>query len=275
MAEQQHCSLSQADISTFERDGVVCLRGVIDQDWIATLREAVDREIANPGPNHYGYEGDSGGFHGNQDLWLEDEAFRAYCLGSPLPGLAAGLLGASRVQLYFDHLFVKEPGALSPTPWHNDQPYWPIAGRGIISFWAGLDSVDRTSGAVEYIRGSHQWDRWFQPRGFADSKTGKTSYAQNPDYEPLPDFDAERGLHDIVAFDVEPGDVIAFHGLTVHGAGGNRSADRRRRGYAVRYIGDDVRYDPRIGTSKLLWKDSEQAGAPLSERLYPVVWQQA
>ena len=36
--------------------------------------------------------------------------------------------------------------------------------------------------------------------------------------KPLPDLDAERDAHEFLAWDMEPGDVIAFHALTLHGA---------------------------------------------------------
>jgi ectoine hydroxylase-related dioxygenase (phytanoyl-CoA dioxygenase family) len=274
MTQSKPAGISGAQLEAFRRDGVICLRNVVDKEKIERLRAAVDRDIASPGPRYYGYAGadGKGGFHGNQDLWLHDADFADHCLHSALPRLAGALLEANEVRLYFDHLFVKEPGAASPTPWHNDQPYWPIAGRQVVSFWLALDPVTADSGAVEYVRGSHMWDRWFQPRGFSDSKTGINSYTQNPDYEPVPDIDGARGDYDIVTFDMQPGDALAFHALTLHGAGGNATADRRRRGYAVRYVGDDVRYDPRPGTTALLLDDALSPGTALDLPRFPVVW---
>ena len=37
---------------------------------------------------------------------------------------------------------------------------------------------------------------------------------------------------------VEPGDAIAFHGRTVHGAPGNLSAQRHRRVLSLRWLGE-------------------------------------
>ena len=266
--------VTAADLDSFARDGAICLRQVLDADWLALLDGAIERELAAPGPKSYAYQGKgSGRFHGNQEIWQTSDALAQYCLHSPLPALAGALLGAARIRLYFDHLFVKEPGAESPTPWHNDQPYWPVAGRQIVSFWTALEPVTRANGAVEFVRGSHLWDRWFQPEGFADSRTGINTYERNAAYEPRPDIDAARGDYDIACWDLQPGDVLAFHSLTLHGAGGNASARQRRRGYAVRYAGEDVRYDPRPGTSALLHDDSLMPGAPLDGARFPLVWQ--
>ncbi len=265
---------TEADKDKFKADGILCLRQIVDEDTVESLRNAIDRDIANPGPRYYGYagEGGKGGFHGNQELWREDQAFADYCLHSQLPALAGAFLDASQINLYFDHLFVKEAGAGAPTPWHNDQPYWPISGHQVISFWLALDPVDRKSGAVEYVRGSHKWDKWYQPRGFSDSKTGINSYGQNPDYVPVPDVEAARDDYDIVSYDMAPGDLLVFHSLTLHGAGGNLSQRRRRRGYAVRYLGDDVRYQPRTGTSELLYDETLTPGDRLDSDRFPVVW---
>ena len=264
-------NVSRQQIDEFNNDGVTCLRGVIAPEMVETLRNAVQRDIENPGPNFYGYQtGDEPKFHGNQELWQTDEDFAEYCLRSELPTLAAQFLEAKKINLYYDQLFVKEAGAGAPTPWHNDQPYWAISGWQVMSFWLALDPVNLESGAVEYVRGSHKWDRWFQPAPFAP--TAAHSYDKNANYEPIPDIDANRDDYDIVSYDMEPGDLLAFHSLIIHGAGGNANLKIPRRGYAVRYTGDDVRYDQRPGTSLALHEPSLKDGQVLDGDRFPVVW---
>ena len=166
---------------------------------------------------------------------------------------------------------MKEPGTSNPTRWHNDQPYWPVRGWQVMSFWLALDPTTAENGRLEFVRGSHRWDRWFQPEPFG--RTVTRAYDDNPDYEKMPDIDAARDDYEIVAWDMAPGDAIAFHALTVHGAGGNLRRDgMRRRGYTVRYTGDDARYDTRPGTAKPLLTDALEDGDPMDCELYPVVW---
>ena len=62
-----------------------------------------------------------------------------------------------------------------------------------------------------------------------------------------------------------------FHAMTVHGAGGNVLASRRRRGYTIRYTGDDVVYDVRPGLSQPLVYDKLAPGGPLDSDRYPVL----
>ncbi|MDA3040543.1 MAG: phytanoyl-CoA dioxygenase family protein [Actinomycetota bacterium] len=262
--------LNDDELDTFERDGVVLLRGLLDEEWTGLLAEAIEHDISHPAPGYHGYDSAGGGrFHGNFDNWRSDPRFASYCLESPLPEVAAQLLDARLVHLFYDQLFVKEASTPSPTPWHNDQPYWPVAGRQLLSLWVTLDQVTHKSGALEFIRGSHRWDRWYQPRTFA---AGGYEYERNPKYEPIPDFDADRGELDIVTWDMEPGDLLAFHALTVHGSGGNLRADRRRRGYTVRYAGDDVVYDTRPGTNPALTRSDHPSGVPLEPTIYPVAY---
>jgi ectoine hydroxylase-related dioxygenase (phytanoyl-CoA dioxygenase family) len=65
--------------------------------------------------------------------------------------------------------------------------------------------------------------------------------------------------------------VYAFHALTVHGAGGNLSQRVRRRGYTVRYTGDDVTYSTRPGTNTGLSNPTLSEGDALDSEQYPVV----
>jgi len=263
--------LSNEDCRRFDEDGVTVLRQVIDEGWRKRLAEAIERDIADPGPYFHGYapEDGQGRFHGNLRVWENDETFRDFCFNSPLPALAQQFFGSKRISLHYDQLFVKEPGTLNRTRWHNDQPYWSVSGWQVMSFWVALDPTDETNGMLEFIRGSHKWGRWFQPVKFGD--TNIKDYERNPDYELIPDIEADRDSYDILSWRLDPGDVLAFHAMTVHGAGGNRERVRRRRGYAVRYTGDDARYDPRIGTSAVLQDPSLVKGARMESDVYPLI----
>ena len=263
--------VGQQAVDEYAQHGATVLRGAVDSNWLTVLSAAIERDIASPGPFYHGYEpkDGQGRFHGNLRLWQHDEGFKRFCLDSPLPGIAQQFFGSGQINLLYDQLFVKEPGTQNRTRWHNDQPYWPVSGTQVLSIWVALDKVTTRSGALEFVSGSHQWDRWFQPRRFGE--TEGPDYATNPEYEEIPDIEAARDEYSIVSWELEPGDCYVFNGMTVHGAGGNTDPTLRRRGYTVRYTGDDARYDPRIGTTETLLVDALSAGDRLDSDQFPLL----
>ena len=60
----------------------------------------------------------------------------------------------------------------------------------------------------------------------------------------LPDIDGRPRRLPHPRVGAEPGDAVFFHMLTLHSAGGV-AADRRRRAFSVRFLGDDIVHAPR------------------------------
>lgn len=262
-------AVTEDEIAAYERDGAACLRGMFDQDWIARMQRAVDYNLDHPGDMVFEYTkaGKPGRFHGDLFLWLHNPDFRAFVLESPCAEIAGRMMRASRCSFFYDQLFVKEPGTQERTPWHQDQPYWPVSGDQVCSIWIALDPVTLATGAVEYIKGSHRWNKWYRPQSF----TMDDRYASAKG-ETLPDIDAERDKHEFVHWDMQPGDVLVHHALTVHGSSGNSSNQVRRRGHSTRWCGDDARWDPRPGVFKMP-DPGIAAGAPMECELFPRVWE--
>jgi ectoine hydroxylase-related dioxygenase (phytanoyl-CoA dioxygenase family) len=276
-------SISNEEIRTFEEDGVVCLRGVFDRDWIDRMRTAVDRMLDQPsqwGAN-INLDGSKGRFAIDTFMYLYDDDFYALAVQSPLPEIAAACLRSTRINLMWDFFLVKEPGSPHPTNWHQDRPFNWIDGWQAISTWMPLDVVTLDSGAVEYVRGSHRWGRYFEPVGSDDKNT--KSFFKGADEgnlagdggEELPDIEAERGRYDIVHFDSEPGDCVVHHLNMVHGAPGNFSV-RRRRAVCHRYTGDDATYAVRRSRFRVV--PPREPGLkpgdafPADHDLFPGVW---
>jgi ectoine hydroxylase-related dioxygenase (phytanoyl-CoA dioxygenase family) len=46
-----------------------------------------------------------------------------------------------------------------------------------------------------------------------------------------------RKKHEFLSWEMEPGDVLVFDAMTVHGSAGNLR-DARRRGWAFRFVGE-------------------------------------
>ncbi len=273
--------ITREEIEAYRRDGATVLRGVIDREWIGIMREAIDRILSAPGPASVEYtpKGRSGRYYGDFFVWRRDEDFRRFMAESPMPDIARQVMGSSLVNFFYDQLLVKEPQTAEPTPWHQDLSYWPVRGEDILSIWAPFDAANEESGVVVYLRGSHRWGKMYAPSAFGKN-TGFAEIYARMGLEPVPDIEAERDKHEILKWELEPGDVIIHHPLVLHYASGNASATGRRRGLALRYLGDDACYDDRPGTflenprvrallPGFAFRDGERLDGPLFPRVWP------
>jgi ectoine hydroxylase-related dioxygenase (phytanoyl-CoA dioxygenase family) len=271
-------AVTESWLADFSEDGAGVLRGVIPQEWIARMRTAVDGVLETEGPLAMNIAPKtSGAFFNDLFLWRTNEAFRAFAFDSPLPELASRILRAPEVRLFYDQLFVMEPGGKTGTPWHQDIPYWPIRGPDVISIWIPFDSVSPENGVVSYVRGSHRWNKLIRPSSPRLAAAGVVDEMSTSDGRV--EFDPTAENLQFLNWNLDPGDVLVHDGLTVHGAPANATRDRRRRALAVRFVGPQTRYDPRPGTwihdrkvRAYLPLPTLAAGDPLGGELFPQVW---
>lgn len=263
--------LEQNQIDEFRRDGVLLLRGYFS-DWIDSLREGVDANMREPGPwgRDYLDANQSGRFFGDYCNWNRIPEYRRFMFESPAAEMAADLMQSTSTRIFHEHVLVKEPGTDKVTPWHHDQPYYCVDGHQVCSMWIPLDEVGKET-CPEFIAGSHNWGRRFVPRKF----NGIDYDHKDEKLETIPDIDNHRKDYDIRSWSLQPGDAIAFHFLTIHGAPSNLSAKLRRRGFAARWLGDDSVYAQRSGEISPPFPDLEQRlkpGDPLATEEFPLVF---
>ena len=266
--------LDPQTIADYDRDGAVVIRGAFAPHWIELLAGGVERNLREPGPfgKRYTPEGKPGMFFGDYCSWQRIAEYEAFLRHSPAAAIAGALMQSGKVNLFHEHVLVKEPGTEEPTPWHNDQPYWTVEGWQVCSLWIPLDPVARENG-VEYVAGSHRKDEWFKPKRFADSADHPSD---DPRFLPVPDVEGNRGAYTLLGWDLEPGDCVAFHGLTLHGAPGNRSGKLRRRAVSARWTGDDAVFTRRKGIeSPPAPANAPPHGAAMDSEVFPVVWRAA
>ena len=114
----------------FRIDGAVALKGVYQEDWVDLLRQGVERAMQTKGPytRRIQDEGDPAFF---TDYVASDRVpeLRRFALEGPAAELSATLMKSRRANFLFDGIFVKEPGATKKSTWHQDQPYYCVAGR--------------------------------------------------------------------------------------------------------------------------------------------------
>lgn len=227
-------------------DGAVCARGVVPPDLLVRVGQAVEANLADPSPLALvaSTPDDPGRFVEDFCNW---ERFDAYVdLARLVAPTVAELMGSSTVRLYHDHLLVKEEATSTPTPWHQDQPYYDVEGGHVVSMWLPLDPVSFDA-SLQFVAGSHLGP-WLMPRTFMDREArwfAEGSLAECPDV--AADLAADPSSHRILGWALQPGDAVFFHALALHSSGGSPG---RRRALSLRFLGDDaVRVERRWRTS--------------------------
>ena len=307
--------ISDKDVEIYNRDGVVCLKGVLSSSEIEGLRDGVSAQMANFGKTHTAYdfeaiakqvfgqapvleagEADRFDLSEVQDILMNDtalrpirdvvqdedggmffydaagwrfyEGIRKAAMDSALPSVCTKLLNTSYLNFWEDTTFVKAPNTGQRTSFHQDYSYFQIRGDKCCIVWIPLDHVTNENGAMEYVRGSHRWGKKYAP----NLLVSQSVFPDSP-YEKTPDIEANPDEYDIVSFDVEPGDVIIHHVLTIHGSRGNQSVDKMRRAMSFRYCGDDITYYDRPGAIVQPYlTDKLNDGDKLFSKDYPIVF---
>ena len=134
-------------------------------------------------------------------------------------GDTPAFVGVSGFEFIVPHQLSHGVGARVQLP-HQDGLYTPLP--ELRSFWMPLNQIDREIGGLVLAAGSHKLG-WFQDvaRRFTgeDGPEAPRGYTLKPDSMPAEWFWAP----------VSPGDLIVFHGRTLHGGLANKCGDGRLR----------------------------------------------
>tara|TARA_Y100000590_G_scaffold437121_1_gene558438 strand:+ start:2778 stop:3602 length:825 start_codon:yes stop_codon:yes gene_type:complete len=266
--EQPERRLSDSEVASLKEDGVIHAPGVLSDRWVERIATAIEHTQESPSRLGEALSIKDRGFTSDLFMWLQSDYFKDIVFGSPLARLAQQVLDSSSVTHWYDQLFLKEAGSTVPTPWHHDLTFWPIAGEQIVSMWIPVNKVTSDSSGLEFIRGSHRWSNRFKA-----ITPDYNSYMINPELEDMPDIDSNREQYEVLAWDLAPGDMLIFHPLTVHGSRGNSSLTDRRWGFASRWAGEDVVYDPKPHTMPLPPDHGLDPGDKLGGPIFPTVVQ--
>jgi ectoine hydroxylase-related dioxygenase (phytanoyl-CoA dioxygenase family) len=228
--------VSPKDIQEYKSNGVVCLRGVLSHDQCAEMHRA-SVEFMKENKGRIRYAKDDKRFFSAAFMSDTVPIFEKFAKHSQLPSIAAQLMnGVNMVRFFYDQLFIKAPGTQARTAWHNDLSYWPFRGNDLISLWCALTPVTRESSGVEYVPGTHLNKTLYQAITPHEDEKFK-----DPSRPACSDFNQDTN---IVSWDMEVGDVLCHHPLTIHGSGANNSLTDQRIGLSLRYLGEDVTWYP-------------------------------
>ncbi|RZL00749.1 MAG: phytanoyl-CoA dioxygenase family protein [Rubrivivax sp.] len=257
-------TLTAEEVQRYEEDGVIMVKGAVDPNWLAMVEAGLEEARQDPSLVGKFMSRKVEGYKMDIFLWKRIDVLRDLVYYGPFARWAQSLMRSQEVRFFYDQMFIKEPGTDAPTPWHQDLSFWPIRGEQICSFWIPLDPVTKDNSGLLYVKGSHKWPQRFK--------------AISPDYvaaiidnnmDDIPDINANPDQYDLLHWDMQPGDVLMFHPLTLHGSFGNTSRTRRRRALALRWTGDDVQFAPSAKRMPIHFKHDSVAGGPLRGAAFP------
>ena len=130
-------NLTEQEIQTYRQDGATLVKNAVDPMWVDVLIRLALRQLENP--SKWGNDQNPGALENrmftDRYLWRENSDVYGFITQSGCARLAAQAMGSRTCRFYFDHLLIKQPKTASPTPWHQDAPYWPFEGKQICSIW--------------------------------------------------------------------------------------------------------------------------------------------
>jgi ectoine hydroxylase-related dioxygenase (phytanoyl-CoA dioxygenase family) len=257
--------ISDDDIATYARDGVVCLRQVFDPDWLASI-EGPARELLID-KRDFGLLPSCPGRYMSRTI----PEFRRFVFESAVAEAAARVMQSNLVRFFFDEIFAKKPQSTDKTQWHNDRMGWPVVGSMVPSLWIPLTPITRAN-SLEVIAGTQDYPErhWlFSPNARVMIKPDDRPW--HPDCEPLRNDPAYKDR--FLTWDMNIGDMLVVHPWSLHYSHGNPTDDWRIA-ISIRVFGDDIRWAPRpdcVNLAGISWDEMVPDEAPEGD-LFPVLW---
>lgn len=262
--------VTDAEVEAWHSDGVICLRGRFAGRWVDSVARGLERNLLEPGPLAVDHVADRGAgrFFDDYCNWSRIPQWSQFVFDSPAAAIAARVMRSKTAQFFHEHVLVKEPNTDVVTPWHRDEPYYCVRGQQMISIWLALDFVPRKV-CPQFVAGSQHWSRAhcksLIERGLRCGTEGSETLSGNGG-------DSEARQNQVLSWELEPGDALLFHFLTVHGAPGNPGT-KRRRGFVTRWLGDDVTYADRPNVMRTLYPNiGLRDGEKMRTDWFPIAW---
>ncbi len=216
---------------TYQQQGYVVVEGLFSPEEVEQYREHYMTLR-----RHGSYPGDLVGIDPRSNDPLKryprmihmhrwDEVSLRWLLDQRLKECLTELLGtepyAVQTMLYF-----KPPGARGQAL-HQDNFYLRVQPGTCMAAWMALDYCDEANGCMQVVPGSHTWP-------LLCTEKADTSQSFTDVTVPLPPGQAVDSVN------MQPGDVLFFHGSLVHGSYPNVTTDRFRRSLIGHYIEGDA-----------------------------------
>ena len=250
-------AITNEQLETLERDGVVHISGVFDTEWVNYLRAATSYQTQHP--HFWAFAGTASKLYDyiQRNVWQTNKAFANFYYYSAIGHVLAQCGRTSEIRISTDLLMVNPNKGFK---WHQDNQNGPITPDDGIRFWITMDETPKTYGAPVYLKGSHTNRVVDENAVFVDIHENNmvNEYEQ-------------------IIFQPKPGDMIIWHPKTIHKIDGPSdgiwTSYRRVLGGTVAKA--TTTYHDKRGTGGVLsdlGKHNLEHGDVLSSPYFPVIY---
>ena len=253
-------SLTESVVTEWQEKGAAKIPQLLDPAELSACREFYDWVLANPSPLATQF------FEGEADSFFNDVGQaagyypRAKSLFDACPSIRAAvqsLFGVDNRNIWFlgYEVFHKRGGAGRHTPFHQDASFAPFHGKHLVRFWIPFECTPK-SHSLEVIGGSHLGPL-FNPNKILMTDPSSNQAEGVDDTTPyfdkeeelramprVPDILANPDAYDILSWDLDPGDAVAFHLASLHGNAPVDARHTERNTLILGFFGDDCKYKP-------------------------------
>lgn len=219
-----------SQIASLREQGFVVVRGFADAAAVSALREVAQRHL-DQAIEPIEYEADlaypgapasrqaAGGHTARRllDACGRDPLFAQWAASPRIAQWLSAYFGLTRPgqapilsTVHHNCVMTKHPDYGSLTGWHQDIRYWSFSAPELVSCWLALGHETADNGGLFFLPGSHA--AGFTSEQFDEKKFFRPDMPGNQDW-----------IARAVCPELEPGDAVFFHCLTLHAAQRNAS----------------------------------------------------
>jgi ectoine hydroxylase-related dioxygenase (phytanoyl-CoA dioxygenase family) len=211
----QEYPLSSDQIAQFRSEGFIILREVFRKVEVDRYRREIHKASAELNSEKRRLEDrDAYGkaFLQTLNLRIHNDGVMKLITCHRIGKMVADLLGVNGVRVFHDQSLFKEPSnGTNPTPWHQDQYYWPLEEQTTIGFWMPLVDVKERMGGMKWAVGTHKHGFLGQHAISEESQGVFEDYIQ------------KHKCRVVEGIPMQQGDISFHYGWTLHAAGPNCS----------------------------------------------------
>jgi len=250
--------LTEEQIETLERDGVLHVKGVFDAEWVDYLRKATGHQVDNP--HFWAFAGTASKLYDyiQRNVWQTNKAFANFYYHSAVGNVLAQCGQTDEIRVSTDLLMVNPNKGFK---WHQDNQNGPITWDEGIRFWITMDETPAEYGAPVYLKGSHR----------------NTAVSDQAVFVDIESEGVNKYKDDKLEFRTMPGDMLIWHPRTIHKVDGPSDGIwtnyRRVLGGTVAKAGSI--YHDKSGSGGVLsdlGRHGLQDGEKLESSFFPVVY---